>query len=89
MQCWPDISIKIIYVTMPTHFLLDKDKKTSKQMMTHDYHNTKKKCKVVIVGSTNLAPMMRREMVRAKWEGVADKALVIAIEYPLFPLTKP
>ena len=48
-----------------------------------------KKCKVVIVGSTNLAPMMRREMVRAKWEGVADKALVIAIEYPLFPLTKP
>ena len=57
-------------------------------MMTHDYHNTKKKCKVVIVGSTNLVPMMRR-MVRAKWEGVADKALVIAIEYPLFPLTKP
>ena len=53
------------------------------------FGHTKKKCKVVIVGSTNLAPMMRREMVRAKWEGLADKALVIAIEYPLFPLTKP
>ena len=50
---------------------------------------TKKKCKVVIVGSTNLVPVMRSKMVRAKWEGVADKALVIAIEYPLFPLTKP
>ena len=85
---------------MSTHFLLKKTKKQARtncyafdsffrQMMTHDYHNTKKKCKVVIVGSTNLVPMMRREMVRAKWEGVADKALVIAIEYPLFPLTKP
>ena len=50
---------------------------------------TKKKCYEGIVGCTNLVPMMKRRMVRAKWEGVADKALVIAIEYPLFPLTKP
>ena len=47
------------------------------------------KYKVVIVGCSILVPLMRSKMVRAKWEGVADKALVIAIEYPLFPLTKP
>ena len=60
-----------------------------RHMMTHYYQNTTKTCKVVVVGITNLVPMMRSRMVRAKWEGVADKALVIAIEYPLFPLTKP